>query len=187
VIGHVGSVKTREPKSKIAGHAVRRIDVVDARTSSRSEMGWVDDALELRIEVDEDGMARLVQLVPMAGQRASADSHGEKPVSDRLRAVGLPLVDVVLSGSGRGWSGRRYVESVVGGRLRYVDHDDRVDGPWRELQIGLEDPITGLEAQVVYRVLKGRGVLRSRVRLTNGGTAPVTVESVSSRSRGRLG
>ena len=154
--------------------------MVDARTSSRSEMGWVDDALELRIEVDEDGMARLVQLVPMAGQRASADSHGEKPVSDRLRAVGLPLVDVVLSGSGRGWSGRRYVESVVGGRLRYVDHDDRVDGPWRELQIGLEDPITGLEAQVVYRVLKGRGVLRSRVRLTNGGTAPVTVESVSS-------
>ena len=36
--------------------------------------------------------------------RASADSHGEKPVSDRLRAVGLPLVDVVLpvaAGHGR--------------------------------------------------------------------------------------
>ena len=39
---------------------------------------------------------------------------------------------------------------------------------------------TGLRGEVVYRVLEGRGVLRSRVRLTNGGTAPVTVESVTS-------
>ena len=85
-----------------------------------------------------------------------------------------------MSGSGRAWSGGRYAESVVGGRLRYVDHEERLDNLWRELQVDLEDTSTGLKADVVYRALRGRGVLQSRVRLTNDGAAPVTIESVTS-------
>ena len=94
--------------------------------------------------------------------------------------IGLPLVDVVTSGSGRSWSGRRYAESVTGGRLRYVSHDEHVDEPWRELRIVLEDPISDLAAEVVYAVLEQGGVVRSRVRLTNRGSGPVTIESVTS-------
>jgi alpha-galactosidase len=143
-------------------------------------MGWVDDALDLLIKVDRDGIARLAHLVPSAVDRQRiADRDGKSPAIGG-RTVGLPLVDVVTSGSGRAWSGRRYAESVVGGRLRYVDHDERVDGEWRELRVGLEDPNTGLKADVAYRVLEGRGVLRSRVCLTNCGAAPVTIESVTS-------
>ena len=70
------------------------------------------------------------------------------------RAAGLPLVDVVMSGSGRAWSGGRYAESVVGGRLRYVGHEERVNDLWRELRINLADVSTGLRADVVYRALK---------------------------------
>jgi Glycosyl hydrolase family 36 N-terminal domain len=51
---------------------------------------------------------------------------------------------------------------------------------WHELEVHLEDLVTGLQANVIYRVLEGSNVLRSRVRLTNGGPLPVTVESVTS-------
>ncbi len=144
-------------------------------------MGWVDDALELRIEVGGDGLARLVHLgACAAGQTAPTEGNGEGPTTRDWRAAGLPLVDVVMSGSGRAWSGGRYAESVVGGRLRYVGHEERVNDLWRELQIDLEDSSTGLKAEVVYRALKGRGVLRSQVRLTNDGATPVTIQSVTS-------
>ena len=155
--------------------------MVGAKTSSPSEMGWADDALELRIKVGEDGLARLVYLAACAaGQVAPTEGDGEGPVTRDPQFDGLPLVDVVMSGSGRAWSGRRYAESVVGGRLRYVGHEERVSDLWRELQIDLEDPGTGLKAGVVYGVLKGRSVLRSQVRLTNDSDAPVTIESVTS-------
>ena len=114
--------------------------MVGARTSSPSEVSWADDALELRIEVGEDGLARLVQLAACAaGVAAPTDGNGEEPTTRDWRAAGLPLVDVVMSGSGRAWSGGRYAESVVGGRLRYVQHEERVNDLWRELQIDLED------------------------------------------------
>lgn len=44
----------------------------------------------------------------------------------------------------------------------------------------LADPVTGLRAEVTYQILAGRGVLRSWVRLANGGTEAVTVESATS-------
>jgi alpha-galactosidase len=144
-------------------------------------MGWTDDALEMRVEVGDDGVARLAHLAASAaGGQARADGAVVGVADGDLRAVGLPLVDVIASGSGRAWSGRRYVESVVGGRLRYVGHDERADSPWRELKVTLEDPVTGLVAEVTYRVLEGAGVLRSVAHLTNGGAETVWVESVTS-------
>ena len=93
----------------------------------------------------------------------------------------LPLLDVVLAGEGKAWSGDRYCESEAGGRFRYVGHD-RADlpGGWREVRVDLADPVSGLRAEVFYRVLGGRGALRCWVRLTNAGAEPVTVESVTS-------
>ncbi|MGA2529932.1 MAG: alpha-galactosidase [Acidimicrobiales bacterium] len=155
--------------------------MVGAETSSRLEMGWADDALELRIEVDDEGMVRLRRLAPPArSRRIATGMRGPDDEAPHEQAIGLPLVDVVTSGEGRAWSGRRYAESVTGGRLRYVGHDERVDGPWRELRIVLEDSSSGLAAEVMYTVLEHGGVLRSQVRLTNRGSGPVTVESVTS-------
>ena len=51
---------------------------------------------------------------------------------------------------------------------------------WRELRVDLADPVTGLRAEVFYRILVGQGALRSWVRLSNQGREPVTVESVTS-------
>ena len=102
--------------------------MVGARTSSPSGMGWADDALELRIEVGDDGLARLVHLAACAaGRIAPTEGNDERPATRDRRAAGLPLVDVVMSGSGRAWSGGRYAESVVGARLRYLRHEEHVN------------------------------------------------------------
>ena len=104
----------------------------------------------------------------------------EVPLSGEPGAVGLPLLDVVVAGSGRSWSGRRYCESVVGNRMRYAGHTEREGAQWFELEVSLEDTYTGLQANVTYQVLLGGGALRSMVRMTNGGASPLTLESVTS-------
>jgi alpha-galactosidase len=132
-------------------------------------LGWRDDALDFRIDVGEDGMARITRL--------SAPAVAEGRHDD----AALPLLDVVLAGEGKAWSGRRYCESQAGGRFRYLGHEEGPAGtPWRELRVDLTDPVSGLRAEVFYSVLAGKGALRSWIRLTNSGGIPVTVESVSS-------
>ena len=79
------------------------------------------------------------------------------------------------------------MESVTGGRLRYVAHEARSQGAWHELRVSLRDDATMLSVEVVYRVLVGVGVVRSWARLANGGTSPVTLESVTSLLASGLG
>ena len=83
------------------------------------------------------------------------------------------------------WSGGRYCESAAGSRFRYAGyreghHEGSSGSSWRELRVDLVDPVTGLRAEVFYRILIGQGALRSWVRLSNHGREPVTVESVTS-------
>jgi alpha-galactosidase len=140
-------------------------------------IGWTGDGLELRIEVGRDGMARLTRLSAPGAADLSCDAA-------------LPLLDVIVAGEGRGWSGGRYCESEAGGRFRYAGHSERAASPWRELRVDLDDPVTGLRAEVFYRVLRASGPgagLRSWVRLDNRGGRPVTVESVTSFLYGGLG
>ena len=152
-----------------------------SRTSSRLEIDWSDSGLEMMIDVDEEGIARLTRLVPLtAGDDPKTNRDRQESAIRGQRTAGLPLVDVVASSSGRALSARRYAQSVVGGRLRYLGHEESAQAPWRDLRVNLEDPSTGLTAEVIYTVLEGSGVLRSRVRLTNGGRVPVTLESVTS-------
>ena len=161
--------------------------MVAEETAAGLEIRWCDDALGLRVAVDERGRG------PPGAPRA--DGHATRlepvrarrsPVSGEPGAIGLPLLDVVVAGSGRRWSGRRYCESVVGNRMRYVGHTEREGAQWFELEVSLEDTCTGLQATVTYQVLLGGGALRSRVRMTNGGASPLTLESVTSFLGGDL-
>jgi alpha-galactosidase len=140
--------------------------------------GLAEKGLELRIEVDGDGMAKLTRLSAGGAQALARDAA-------------LPLLDVIVSGEGRGWSGGRYCESEAGGRFRYAGHGERaVGGSWHELRVHLDDPVTGLHAEVFYRLLatsRAGGGLRSWVLLENRGARPVTLESVTSFLYGGLG
>ncbi|MGD0196992.1 MAG: alpha-galactosidase [Solirubrobacteraceae bacterium] len=135
--------------------------------------------MDLRVEVDDAGVAHLSLLAPSGfEEQLEATDPMEPPAPDAV--PGLPLLDVLLAGSGRQWAGQRYSESVVGSRMRYISHDLREDGPWSLLEVALHDPVSGLAATVTYRRLTGVGVLRSSVTLKNDGPAPLTIESVSS-------
>ncbi len=155
-------------------------------TSVRPGRVWSDDALEVRVEVDEDGVARLSYLAPPESRRTVTGPDEGHAGEDGRRTTGLPLLDVVVAESGRSWSGRRYSESVVGGRMRYVDCTEKDGGVWHEVRVALIDPDTGLAATVVYNILRGGGVLRSWAILTNRGASPLTVESVTSFLGGGL-
>ena len=141
-----------------------------AAPAAARRIGWTDGKLALRIDVAADGTAGVVL----------------SPAGPGTDAPGVPLVDVVIAGEGRSWSGRRYAESVTGRRLRYRDHEEHDRGPWRQLRVRLDDPVTGLGATVTYELLPGHGVLRSEVTLSNHGPGPVTVESVTSFLAGLL-
>ncbi len=175
-------------------HATSRLEKRLAGTG-QLVTGWAGEDLELRIEVDGDGMARLTRL--SAPARGIPRAPGALPVSVPQGTVGplgsracdaaLPLLDVIVTGEGRRLSGGRYCESEAGGRFRYAGHAERaVAGPWQELRVDLDDPVTGLRAELFYRILAG-GALRSWVRLENCGARPVTVESVTSFLCGGLG
>jgi alpha-galactosidase len=144
-----------------------------AGTRAQATFGWSDDSIELTVEVGPDGIARVTRLT--AGPGGVPPDHG------------LPLADVVIAGEGRTWSGRRYCESAAGRRLGYKGHVEHAGpGGWHETRVDLADSVTGLAAEVFYRILAGQGTLRSWVRLSNRSQDPVTVESVTSFLCGAL-
>jgi len=183
VIDHGESVKF--PLARF-GSPTRKDEMITERTSDRRGKVWSDDALEVRVEVDKDGVARLSYLAPSAGRGVATGPDDGQARQEGRPAMGLPLLDLVAAGSGRSWSGRRYSDGVVGGRMRYAGCTEGDDGVWHELRLELVDPGTGLAATVVYQVLRGTGVLRSRVVLTNSGVSPLTVEAVTSFLAGGL-
>ncbi|MGO8723981.1 MAG: alpha-galactosidase [Acidimicrobiales bacterium] len=144
------------------------------------EIALKDEALQLSVVVGDDGVARLVRLATNESHEAAAGTSNAPSPAHGDVSPGLPLIDVVTAGSGRAWSSRRYIESTTGGRLRFSGGGQRSDGQWQELTFRLEDPDSGLRADVVYRVLKDRGVLRATCRLLNAGPSPLTIESVTS-------
>ncbi len=104
--------------------------------STTRNLRLVDEAIELRIEVDPVGVARLTRLA--AAPWPAADDAGAAPFARPAVAGGIPLVDVILAGEGRAWSGSRYCESVAGRRMRYLGHE-RV-----RLADGGRRPVAGL-------------------------------------------
>ncbi|MGH9105613.1 MAG: alpha-galactosidase, partial [Acidimicrobiales bacterium] len=159
--------------------------MVAEETSAGLRTGWSDSAFQVWVDVGEDGVARLSRLAPTPnapGSHLDGASRGDECPP----TAGLPLLDVVTAGSGRGWSSRRYAESVVGNRMTYVTHEELDDGTWHELRVTVEDATTGLRGTVLYQFLRERGVVRSRTRLVNNGVAPVTMESVTSFLAGGL-
>ncbi|MFF1307496.1 alpha-galactosidase [Streptomyces sp. NPDC058307] len=125
---------------------------------------------------------------PELGLHAVLDATG----SVRLGAPGqdpaalVPLVEVTATGHGRLWSGERFIETAIGERLTYCDHETVREADGERTTIRLADPETGLAAEVVLETAPGAGFLRSRVRLVNEGSTPLRLESVSTLTVGGI-
>ncbi|MDQ0758860.1 alpha-galactosidase [Streptomyces canus] len=98
----------------------------------------------------------------------------------------VPLVEVTATGHGRLWSGERFIETAIGDRLTYRDHETVRAGGRERTTIRLADPDTGLVAEVVLETAPGAGFLRSQVRLVNEGSTPLRLESVSTLTVGGI-
>ena len=125
---------------------------------------------------------------PALGLHAFVDAVGGVrlgvPGQDWDRLV--PLVEVTATGHGRNWSGERFIDTAVGGRLAYRDHETVREGNRERTTIRLADPVTGLAAEVTLETGAGAGFLRSRVRLVNEGVEPVRLESVTTLTLGGI-
>jgi alpha-galactosidase len=155
-------------------------DHVAADVTPHAPIVLSNDELEMVIDVDGAGLARITHLRPATARNGAAPSA----VHSGRDSARLALADVILAGEGRAWSGRRYCESATTPRLRYQGHEHSevhdAAQVWRQLRVDLADSVTGLHAQVFYRVPARTGVLRSWVVLANRGRAPLTVQSVTS-------
>ena len=148
--------------------------MVEAGSSTRTGFGfgWSDEALILRVEVDESGRPTLICQARPTGQRDEVAVGGER--------AWVPLLDVLSTTEGRWKSSRRYAESALASRLRYLSHQDRDEPPWHILEVALGDPLSRLEVYLTYKVLVGQGVIQSSARLCNAGAEPVVLEAVTS-------
>ncbi|MET7703273.1 glycoside hydrolase family 36 protein [Streptomyces sp. NPDC005485] len=103
----------------------------------------------------------------------------------------VPLVEVTATGHGRMWSGERFIETAIGDRLAYRGHETVEEGGLERTTIRLQDPVTGLAADVILETGSGQagpgaGFLRARVSLTNEGATPLRLESVTTLTLGGI-
>ncbi|WP_457030708.1 alpha-galactosidase [Kitasatospora sp. P5_F3] len=144
-------------------------------TEGPATIRWGHQALGIEIALGADGTARLVRIG--APGDAVGDPRPEAP---------LPLVEVMVAGHGRHWSGRHLINTNIGARLRHRTHRATRDGDWHVLTVELHDAETGLTAEAVYRSPDGLPVLRSEVVVRNEGASTLHLESVSSLVTGCL-
>ncbi|MBK3562737.1 glycoside hydrolase family 36 protein [Streptomyces sp. MBT62] len=125
---------------------------------------------------------------PALGLHAVVDAAGAVRLGgpDQNWAQLVPLVEVTATGHGRMWSGERFIETAVGERMTYRDHETVRDGDLERTTIRLADPATGLAAEVTLESGIGSSFLRSRVRLVNEGVEPVRLESVTTLTLGGI-
>ncbi|WP_193317879.1 MULTISPECIES: glycoside hydrolase family 36 protein [Streptomyces] len=145
----------------------------DQTAAATPAVRWGHERLTFELAVDAEGAPRVTRLGPPEGP---APTPG----------AALPPVEIRLLGEGSEWSGRRGVETTVGGRLRLRAHSRERDGDWHRLRIELHDAATGLTAELLLESPEGRSVVRSRVRVTNEGPAPLTLLDVPALCLGGL-
>ncbi|MFI6123593.1 alpha-galactosidase [Streptomyces sp. NPDC051064] len=145
----------------------------EAADSAVEQFTWGHSDLSVHFATAADGTVRITRL---AGPDTSGGPAGPP----------LPLVEITALGHGSGWSGPRFIDSALGGRLRYRSHRAGREGDEHRLHVELHDPASGLTAEVGYSSPDGVPVVRSLVRLRNDGPEPLVVQSVSSLLLGGL-
>ena len=129
---------------------------------------------------------------PALGLHAVVDASGAVRLGgpDQDWAQLVPLVEVTATGHGRMWSGERFIETAIGERMTYRDHETVRDGDLERTTIRMADPATGLAAEVTLEAGSGAdcgaGFLRAGVRLVNEGAEPIRLESVTTLTLGGI-
>ena len=143
-----------------------------------SRLVWGHSALTVELLTDPAGPVRV------AGLQATdvATAHAEaRPANE----PGQPLVEALVAGEGRAWSGARAIETAIGARLRFAGHREWTEGGWSVLEVDLAD--AGLAATVTFRTRDGLPAFQTWTRFRVTGEDPVALHAVSSFAAGGLG
>lgn len=116
---------------------------------------------------------------------AVADVRAQEPERRGNRARPA-LVEVLAVGEGRGLNSLRASRTVIGDRLRYLDHAVGSRPGVDELTVRQSDPATGIVATTRIEQHEGASAYRFEVRLDNVGETPALVQQVTSVSLGGL-
>jgi alpha-galactosidase len=135
-----------------------------------SRLVWGHSALTVELLTDPHGPVRLT------GLGAARSAH----------ETGQPLVEALVAGEGRAWSGARAIETTIGTRLRYTAHREQVADGWSVLEVDLADDVAGLAATVTFRSRDGLAAFQTWTRFRVTGTDPVALHAVSSFAAGGL-
>ncbi len=147
-------------------------------TDTRRHLRWSIPAATLVLTVPSDGPVTLSSFRPRE-PAPTADDGREEPVPTGTP----PLVEVLVAGEGRFPGSHRYADTVVGRRLRYLDHGvtrAAADGA-DQLRVRQRDAVTGLE---VTTVLEASGpdaaAVRAWTELHHAGDQPLELQAVTS-------
>ena len=91
-----------------------------------------------------------------------------------------PLLELLTVADGHAQANDRLISTEVGGRARYVTHRESSDEHGKALVIEVADPISGLTGEIELLLPAGTATLRSSVMVSNHGSKPVVLRSVSS-------
>ncbi|KAL2107990.1 hypothetical protein VUR80DRAFT_4431 [Thermomyces stellatus] len=150
------------------------------RTERRTQrlIRWDTGALRVDIDIDQDQHVLLRSVSPVSGPAAN---QKQEPPS-------LCLNEVRIDGEGSQFgTSKRQIESYLGQRLCYVSHKEQDSGDEKVLEVVTRDPVTHLIVTTRLSAFADVPVLRSRVRVTNDGQEPQTLQAVSSLVYGGLG
>jgi alpha-galactosidase len=128
----------------------------------------------LYVELGVEGLRPWLRILQGSGEEVH-----QAPVS-------LPLVEVLAAGHGRSRAGARSVDTAIGARLQLASTRTSERDGWMEFVIELRDPVTSLLVALELSTMREVAVLRSRVRVVNGGPAPLTLLAVTSLVLGGL-
>jgi alpha-galactosidase len=135
---------------------------------ARVELG--NERVRLVVGTEPDGDAWLQSYLP-----------SDVPVAGWQPAVQLPLVELTTVDSGRrGLStGLRKADGSVSHRLRLRGHDVVRHGSCQELVLSMADADTGLAVAYALSLHDDEATVRAQVTVTNSGTEPQLLTSVS--------
>ncbi len=138
-----------------------------------------------RIEINENGLYMVFEITEENQLRLLHFSR--KPLNEKTlhRVSGKDMyfpVEVQVTGRNRptNWHGVKSVQTSPGCDLLYKSHKDYRTEQGRKLEWNLFHPETGLEVILHYQFYDGISAIRSWTEVTNKGTEPQGLESVSS-------
>lgn len=150
---------------------------------SAETISWVAPRLRVEIATGGDAPVRVTSVRPVDGPGAAP--RREAGAAETETETAQPLVEILAAGHGRAWSSSRYVETIVGERLRYVAHTERTepargDGAWSVLEIEQVDDVSALRVVTTLRSHESVAGLQAWSTVTNESPRTVRLRALTS-------